>query len=87
MTDFKAVTDDVLARARANDAVRARIVADHLDALLAQLSRLRTSPKAAKDPVIATQIRDGVAMAVRLAEILQATETPPRRDGTRPENA
>jgi hypothetical protein len=79
MTEFKAVTDELLARARANNALRCQIVADHLEVLLAKLSRLKTMPRAAKDPVISVQIKDGVAMAVRLADILQKAEMLMRR--------
>jgi hypothetical protein len=79
MTEFKAVTDELLARARVNNALRCQIVADHLEVLLAKLSRLKAMPRAAKDPVISVQIRDGVTMAVRLADILQAAESQTRR--------
>jgi hypothetical protein len=53
---------------------RHRLVADNLELLLNQLNRLRTS-KADEQRI--RQIREGVDLAVQLAEILQRIEQSP----------
>ena len=75
MTDLGAVTDADLARARQDPAFRHQLVADHLDLLLNELNKLRNS---APDAPRARQIREGVDLAVRLANLLQkiAVESP-----------
>ena len=75
MTDLGAVTDADLARARQDPAFRHRLLADHLDLLLNELNKLRNS---APDATRARQIREGVDLAVRLANLLQkiAVESP-----------
>jgi hypothetical protein len=70
MADFAVVTDDDLARARQDPAFRRKLLADNLDFLLATLNRLRTSRRAT-EPAFASQIRDGVQLAVKLADLLQ----------------
>jgi hypothetical protein len=69
------VTDDDLARSRADPEFRHRLVADNLELLLNQLNRLRNGKTDAKR---AKQIREGVDLAVQLAEILQRIEQAPR---------
>jgi hypothetical protein len=62
------VTDDDLARARQDPAFRHQFLATNLDLLLKELNKLRSlTPNAAR----ARQIREGVALAVRLADRLQ----------------
>ena len=75
MTDLGAVTDADLARARQDPAFRHQLVADHLDLLLHELNKLRNSTPDARR---ARQIREGVDLAVRLANLLQkiAVESP-----------
>ena len=75
MTDLGAVTDADLVRARQDPAFRHQLVADHLDLLLHELNKLRNS---AADATHARQIREGVDLAVRLANLLQkiAVESP-----------
>jgi hypothetical protein len=68
MTEPAAVTDAMLARARQDPIFWQQLVADHLQRLLSELNRLRS---AAPDAAHADQIREGVDLAVRLAELLQ----------------
>jgi hypothetical protein len=71
------VTDDDLTRARQDPAFRHQMVADSLELLLRELNRLRAS---AGDATRARQIREGVDLAVRLADLLQriAADDPPQ---------
>jgi hypothetical protein len=68
------VTDDDLARSRVDPEFRHRLVADNLELLLNQLNRLRNGKT---DAQRAKQIREGVDLAVQLAEILQRIEQAP----------
>ncbi|HZS63292.1 MAG TPA: hypothetical protein VFA53_02155 [Xanthobacteraceae bacterium] len=72
MAEFAMVTEDELERARREPEFRRKLLADSLDVLLATLNRMRNSKRAA-DPVCAGQIREGVELAIKLAEMLQAT--------------
>ena len=65
------VTDDDLARSRVDPEFRHRLVAENLELLLGQLNRLRNGKADAQS---AKQIREGVDLAVQLAEILQRIE-------------
>jgi hypothetical protein len=71
MRDISLVTDDELARARVDPEFRHRLVADNLERLLNELNRLRSSKT---DPKRTRQIREGVDLAVKLAELLQRIE-------------
>jgi hypothetical protein len=62
------VTDDDLARSRQDPKFRQQLVADNLDMLLNELKRLRRGKAHAQH---ADHIREGVDLAVQLAEILQ----------------
>jgi hypothetical protein len=62
------VTDAELARARQDPAFRHQLVANSLELLLRELNRLRS---AGSDATRARQIREGVDLAVRLADLLQ----------------
>jgi hypothetical protein len=68
MREIALVTDDDLARSRVDPAFRHRLVADNLEQLLNELNRLRNDRT---DAQRAKQIREGVNLAVQLAEILQ----------------
>jgi len=68
------VTDDDLARSRVDPEFRHRLVAENLELLLGQLNRLRNGKA---DVQSAKQIREGVDLAVQLAEILQRIEQGP----------
>lgn len=65
------VTDEDLVRSRTDPQFRHRLVADNLELLLDELKRLR---KGKADDQRAKQIREGVDLAVQLAEILQRIE-------------
>jgi len=75
MPKFAPVSDDELARARSDPAFRHRLLSQNMEALLAGLKKLRKSPTAERDN--AKQIREGVELAVRLAELIQ--DPPARR--------
>jgi hypothetical protein len=62
------VTDTEIVRARQDAAFRHQLVAASLELLLRELNRLRRSTANATQ---ARQIREGVDLAVRLAELLQ----------------
>jgi hypothetical protein len=68
MTQQVTVTDDDLARARQDAMFRQQLLAESMQRLLDGLNKLRRAePNAAN----ALQIRQGVELAVRLADILQ----------------
>ena len=71
MVDFTAVSDEELERARQDPAFRRKLLSDNLEVLLATLNKMRSSSKAL-DNASASQIRDGVDLAVKLADLLQA---------------
>lgn len=71
MAEFAMVTEEELARARREPEFRRKLLADSLDVLLATLNRMRNS-KQVSDPACARQIREGVELAVKLADLLQA---------------
>ena len=73
MRDIALVTDEDLTRARVDPEFRHRLVADNLELLLNELNRLRSSKTNTKR---AKQIREGVDLAVKLAELLQRIERP-----------
>jgi hypothetical protein len=66
-------TDDDLAHARQDPEFRHQLVADNLDMLLSELNRLRT--RAANTPNADRHIREAANLAVKLAELLQRTES------------
>jgi hypothetical protein len=68
MSGTALVTDDDLARARQDPEFRHQLVADSLELLLRELNRLRNGKS---DAARARQIREGVELAVRLADLLQ----------------
>ena len=75
MVDFTAVTDEVLERARFDPAYRRKLMSDNLEVLLAKLNRMRSSGTGkGLDKTAARQIREGVDMAVKLAELLQVAK-------------
>jgi hypothetical protein len=69
MGTFSPITDDDLTRARTDRAFRQKLLEQSLEALLAGMKKLRkANPSAGAN---ARQLREGVEMAVRLAEIIQ----------------
>jgi len=73
MVDFAAVTDEDLERARQDLTFRRKLLSNHLEVLLLTLNKMR-SPSSAWDKTSARQIRDGVDLAVKLADMLQAAK-------------
>jgi hypothetical protein len=65
------VTDDDLARCRADPAFRHRLVANNLEVLLDEIKRLR---RGKPDEQSVKHIREGADLAVQLAEILHRIE-------------
>ena len=63
------VSEDDLERARQDPAFRQQLMAQNLDKLLAALTRARQERE--KSPEIARQMREGVDLAVMLADRLQ----------------
>jgi hypothetical protein len=76
MSSFSPVTEAELARARADAAFRQQLLTANLDLLLAKLQQLRKAP--ASEAGSAKQIREGVQLAVKLAELIQAVADAPR---------
>jgi hypothetical protein len=74
------VSEDDLERARHDPAFRQQLMAQNLDKLLAALNRARGSRD--KNPEVARQMREGVDLAVRLADRLQRED-----DGNGPKAA
>lgn len=66
------VSEEDLARARSDPAFRQQLMAANLDKLLAKLNYLRRSSDIKPD--IARQIREGVELAMKLADRLQQYE-------------
>jgi hypothetical protein len=81
MSDFVPVTDEDLARARRDPMFRQQLLAKNLDRLIAELNRLK-SASTKIDATRARQIREGVQLAVKLAEILNklTNQGPPPND-------
>ena len=68
-------TEDDIARARSDSEFRQQLMAENLDRLLEALNRIRRTvdPK----PEVARQIREGVDLAVKLADRLQQNAPSP----------
>ena len=71
------VTDEDLARARKDPIFRQRFYADHLDRLLEKLNEMRKS--GASDPERARMIKEGVDLAVKLADRLNTKADKPKK--------
>jgi hypothetical protein len=71
---YAPVTEAELARARSDPAYRQKLLSLNMEALLAGLKKLRKAP--APSGAGAQQIREGVELAVRLAELIQAPAKP-----------
>ena len=63
------VTEDDLARARTDPGFRQQLLAQNLERLLEALNQMRKGND--PDPTAARQIREGVDLAVKLADRLQ----------------
>ena len=73
MATFNAVTEEDLERARQDPAFRRKLLSDNLEVLLATLNKMRSSSRSL-DKTSARQIRDGVDLAVKLADLLQSAK-------------
>ncbi len=71
MNRFPQVTEVELARARDDPAFRQRLLQQSLDALLARLQKERQASRGGAGDV---QMREGVTLAVRLAELIQTPD-------------
>jgi hypothetical protein len=72
MNKFAPVSDDELVRARIDPAFRQRLLSENMEVLLAGLKEAHKSP----DGAGAEEIREGVQLAVRLAELIQGPVKP-----------
>jgi hypothetical protein len=79
MSRFSPVTEDDLARARRDPAFRQKLLAQNLDALLLGMKKLRDAAPKIPAGGGAKQLREGVELAVRLAELIQHADTNPGR--------
>jgi hypothetical protein len=66
------VTEDDIVRARKDPAFRQQLLAENLERLLAALNIMRRNSDT--DPKSARQIREGVDLAVKLADRLQKND-------------
>ncbi len=73
MVDFTAVTEEDLERARQDPAYRRKLLSDNLEVLLLTLNKMRRA-NSTLDKSAARQIRDGVDLAVKLADLLQTAK-------------
>ena len=78
MAAFAPVTDADLARARKDAAFRQKLLEQNLQTLLARVQKLRNTPPSAYS-VGASQMREAIELAVRLAEMIQGAAKPQRR--------
>jgi hypothetical protein len=77
MGTYSPVTDADLERARQDPAFRQKLLAQNLDLLLVGIKKLRGAAPPAGGG--ARQLREGVELAVRLAELIQNAGGRPRR--------
>jgi hypothetical protein len=68
------VTDEDIRRARRDPAFRQKMLAENLARLLEALKRMRL--QGAESPHAARQMREGVDLAVKLADRLQQYDSP-----------
>jgi len=73
MVEFTAVTEEDLERARQDPAFRRKMLSDNLEVLLLTLNKMRASSNAL-DTTEARQVRDGVDLAGKLADLLQTAK-------------
>jgi hypothetical protein len=68
MGESRLVTDSDLARARRDTGFRQRLLTESLELLLGELGKLQ---RAAQNAARAEQIREGVELALKLADLLR----------------
>jgi hypothetical protein len=76
MGSYAPVSEDELVRARTDPAFRQRLLSRNMEALLAGIKKLRKTPAPSGNGE--KQIREGVELAVRLAELIQTPAKPVR---------
>jgi hypothetical protein len=76
MSPFSPVTEAELARARQDPAFRQKLLTQNLEFLLGRLQKQRQAPR--PGGATAKQMREGVTLAVRLAELIQIAAGPSR---------
>jgi hypothetical protein len=77
MSQFSPVTEAELSRARKDPVFRQRLLQQSLDVLLRKLQKERQASRSAS--ANDGQMREGVTLAVRLAELIQAAADPVRQ--------
>lgn len=77
MSRISTVTEADLDRARQDPAFRHKLLQQSLDLLLSRLQKQRQSPRSGA--ATAGQMREGVTLAVRLAELIQSGDPQPAR--------
>ena len=75
---YSQVTEADLARARSDPAFRQKLLAQSLDTLLNGMKKLRAASQSPSASGGAKQLREGVELAVRLAELIQDAGGRPR---------
>jgi N-glycosylase/DNA lyase len=70
MNEFPLITEAALARARQDADFRQQLLTESLDLLLGELSKLQ---RATQNAARADQVREGVELAVKLADLLRRT--------------
>ena len=75
---YTQVTEADLARARSDPAFRQKLLAQSLDTLLNGMKKLRAASQSPSASGGAKQLREGVELAVRLAELIQDAGGRPR---------
>jgi hypothetical protein len=78
MSVYSPVTDTDLARARSDPAFRQKLLTQSLETLLSRMQKLRGSASNSAGGG-AKQLREGVELAVRLAELIQNADGRPQR--------
>jgi hypothetical protein len=69
------ITDEEYAQAQGDPEFRQKLLVDKLDLLLAEIAKMRQT-KPAPDSLPARQIKEGVDLAVKLADMLQKNQIP-----------
>jgi hypothetical protein len=77
MNPYPPVTEAELDRARRDPAFRQKLLQQSLETLLGSLQRQRQAPRSAG--ASDAQMREGVTLAVRLAELIQTPADPANR--------
>ena len=75
LTAFAPVTDEEIVRSRGDPAFRRKLLAQSLDAVIETLQRQRRAPSTLRAGP--EEMREAVALAVRLAELIQSMDEPP----------